>query len=194
MPRDKEKRKVYDKLRYEANKEERAKQDKLRYENNKESVLLRQKKYRESNKEKSKIRKKKYNQQNRDKINQYQKNRRKNDILFKLNDNIHRMINASLKRKNCRKKSKTTDILGCTIQEFKEHIESQFEDWMNWNNYGNPKDGIFAPNKTWDIDHQIPISTALTESEILNLNHYNNLKPLCTYYNRWVKSDKLLIS
>jgi len=58
---------------------------------------------------------------------------------------------------------------------------------MNWDNYGNPKDGILEPNKTWDIDHIKPVSSALTEGAIVELNHYSNLQPLCSYHNRNVK-------
>ena len=62
---------------------------------------------------------------------------------------------------------------------------------MNWDNYGNPKDGIYAPNKTWDIDHIIPTSSAITEEDLLKLNHFTNLQPLCSYFNRFIKSDSM---
>ena len=42
-----------------------------------------------------------------------------------------------------------------------------------------------------DIDHIIPISTAKTEEEIIKLNHYSNLQPLCSYTNRVIKRDKV---
>ena len=58
---------------------------------------------------------------------------------------------------------------------------------MNWDNYGNPKDGILKPNKSWDIDHIIPTSLAKTEEDVIRLNHYSNLRPLCSYINRVVK-------
>jgi hypothetical protein len=45
----------------------------------------------------------------------------------------------------------------------------------------NPKDGIFELNKSWDIDHIIPISSAKTKEDIIRLNHYTNLQPLCSY-------------
>jgi len=70
-------------------------------------------------------------------------------------------------------------------------LEKQFESWMNWNNKGNPKDGKFEINKTWDIDHIIPLSSATTEEELIKLNHYTNLRPLCSYYNRWIKKHHL---
>ena len=62
---------------------------------------------------------------------------------------------------------------------------------MNWDNYGNPKDGILEINKTWDIDHIIPTTTAKTEEELIKLNHFTNLQPLCSYYNRITKRAKI---
>ena len=64
-----------------------------------------------------------------------------------------------------------------------------FEPWMNWGNHGNPKDGVIEPNKTWDIDHIIPLSSAKTEDDIIKLNHYTNLRPLCSYNNRFIKKN-----
>ena len=59
---------------------------------------------------------------------------------------------------------------------------------MNWNNYGLWNGEL---NYGWDIDHIIPISSAKTEEEIIKLNHYSNLRPLCSQINRYVKKDKL---
>jgi hypothetical protein len=61
---------------------------------------------------------------------------------------------------------------------------------MTWENYGNPKDGILELNKTWDIDHIIPLYDAITEEDIIRLNHYTNLQPLCSYTNRIIKKNK----
>jgi hypothetical protein len=62
---------------------------------------------------------------------------------------------------------------------------------MTWDNHGNPKDGVFDLNKTWDIDHIIPITTAKTEDDVYRLNHYTNLQPLWAEDNM-KKGDKLL--
>jgi len=116
-----------------------------------------------------------------------QKERRKNDPLFRLKGNISSLIRFSFKIKNYQKESRTYEILGCSFEDFKIHLESQFLDWMNWSNYGNPEDGLFEPNKTWDIDHIIPLASATTDEEVIKLNHYTNLQPLCSYKNRFVK-------
>ena len=99
------------------------------------------------------------------------------------------MLHNSLNNKGYKKTSKTQDIIGCSFEEFKSHLESQFKDWMSWENKGNPEDGILEPDKTWDIDHIIPLSTATTEEELIKLNHYTNLQPLCSFTNRLIKRD-----
>jgi len=43
--------------------------------------------------------------------------------------------------------------LGYSAKQLKEHIESQFEPWMNWENHGN----YSADRQTWQIDHVIPL-------------------------------------
>lgn len=58
---------------------------------------------------------------------------------------------------------------------------------MTWDNYGNPKDGFYEIEKTWDLDHIIPLRTAVDENEIIKLNHFTNLQPLCSYNNRFIK-------
>lgn len=61
---------------------------------------------------------------------------------------------------------------------------------MTWDNKGNPKDGIYELNKTWDVDHIIPLSSAKSVEDIIKLNHYTNLQPLCSYVNRFIKKTK----
>ncbi len=41
----------------------------------------------------------------------------------------------------------------------------------------------------WDIDHVIPTSKAKTIQDVIKINHYTNLQPLCSYINRDVKID-----
>jgi hypothetical protein len=142
------------------------------YQNNKNKLLPklleRQKKYRE-----------KINERNRKRYNE--------DILFKLKHNIKRAILKNLNGEI--KKDTTINILGCSIDEFKLYLESTWEEWMTWDNYGKYSKG--CENFGWDIDHIIPISSAKTTEEVLLLNHYKNLRPLCSYINRYIKKDIL---
>ena len=111
----------------------------------------------------------------------YQRNRRINDPLFKLKHSVSRMIRNSIKCKNWKKKSRSIDILGCSIEYFKWYIESRFDESMNWSNHGI----------VWDIDHIVPLSSAVSEEDVIRLNHYTNLQPLDRYINRIIKRDRI---
>jgi len=117
----------------------------------------------------------------------YPKQRRQVDPLYALAQDIRHLIRHSIVNKGT---SKTEDILGCSFEHFKQHIESQFESWMTWDNRGGNK--VLGPNMTWDLDHIIPVSSAVNEEDIIRLNHYTNLRPLCSYQNRFIKRDKLM--
>ena len=186
--RTKERSKELKKVYKEANRDKIKQQSKEYHERTKDKA----KAYYEANKEHIKARQKKFRQENWELIRQREKEaqiKKRQDPFYKLKDSIRNRVRASMKSKGLSKNNKTLEILGCTFEEFKLHMETQFEDWMNWDNHGNPKDGVFEPNKTWDIDHIIPITTAKTEDDVYRLNHYTNLQPLCSYVNRFVKRD-----
>lgn len=96
--------------------------------------------------------------------------------MYKLTIYIRVSIQKNFKENGYKKNSKTELILGCSFNEFKSYLESQFEDWMNWDNYGRYEKGKY--NIGWDIDHIIPVSSAKTEEDVIKLNHYTNLQPL----------------
>jgi hypothetical protein len=98
-----------------------------------------------------------------------------------LKHSLNRAIRRSLKCKGLSKSKRSIEILGCTVEFFKVYIEERFIGDMSWENYGT----------NWDIDHIIPLSTAITEDMVLELNHYTNLQPLDSYTNRYIKRDKL---
>lgn len=164
----------YQKKYYLLNKEDKNKKSKNYYQENKSKILIKQKEYANLNK----------SNRNKNEIN-----RRRNDKLYKLTVSIRNLIGQSFKNLGVKKNTKTSIILGCTFEEFRTYLESKFEPWMDWENKGNPKDGIFELNKTWDIDHIIPLTSANTVEELLKLNHYTNLQPLCSYYNRNIKKN-----
>jgi hypothetical protein len=158
---------------------------------NPEWVYNRHKKYRENNIEKVKERKKKWLDKNPEKRKEYRKNykvrkqeqrkeRRDSDPLFNLTNRIRCRLWKYLKILNITKRNKTFDIVGCTPQFLKEHLENQFIDGMCWDN-----------RSEWHIDHIIPLSSAKTEDELYKLCHYTNLQPLWAEDNL-KKSDKIL--
>ena len=117
-----------------------------------------------------------------------QKLRRDTNEVFKLSTGIRTLIGKSFREKGFSKSSHTYEILGCTFEEFKTHIESQFEPWMTWENRGKWNGEL---NYGWDLDHKIPISSANTKEDVLRLNHYSNFQPLCSHVNRYIKINKI---
>ena len=177
---------------YQNNKEVRNKQSKEYYEKNKETINKQSKEYYEKNKETINKRHRDYKKNNRERLNklnsEYNRVRRLSDPLFKLRLRIGNSIYNSLKKKGFTKNSRSFEILGCSYEEFKKHIESQWEDWMNWDNHG-----LYNGEEKcgWDLDHIIPLSSALCEEDIIRLNHHSNIQPLCSYVNRCVKRDNI---
>lgn len=119
---------------------------------------------------------------------EYQKKKRKEDAIFNLRSSLSRNIRTAIKRNHFGKNSNTLNIIGCSFEQFKIHIESKWEPWMNWNNHGK-YNGEF--NYGWDFDHIIPISSAKTEEDIIKLNHWTNFQPLCSKINRQIKRNYL---
>lgn len=129
--------------------------------------------------------KKEYHKANRDKENEYakihNKNRRANDPFYKLKVQLRHLIYHSLERKGYSKKTNTYKIIGTDYNTFYNHLLKTYYD-----NYGcewNGKDKVH-------IDHIIPLATATTEQEIINLCNYKNLQ-LLKEQDNLLKSDKL---
>ena len=201
----KEAKRLYDKQYRKNNKKKLAKQKKDWVTNNPDKVID----CRLRNKSGKKISDKKYANKNVIKLNKkktdwakanpakktkansdYVKKKILTDPLYKLKHYTIISISNSFKCNGFSKKSRTHQILGCSFEELKQYLESKFLPWMNWSNKGNWNGIPKEPNVAWDIDHIIPISTAKTEEDIIRLNHYTNLQPLCSYINRWIKSDQ----
>lgn len=148
---------------------------KIYRENNSEKEKERSDKWREKNPKFSSL----YYQKNKDKINYNILLKKKNNPIFKLKTHYRTKLNKILGSK---KDGKTFNIIGCTPQFLKEHLENQFTDGMNWDNHG-----LFG----WHIDHIIPLSSAKTEEELYKLCHYSNLQPLWAEDNLR-KSNKII--
>lgn len=125
---------------------------------------------------------------NKEHINRVRRNTRRNNPLIRTKNNIRTLIFISIKNGGFSKSMNTQKILGCSFVDFKIHLESKFEHWMNWDNYGKYNGDL---EFGWDIDHIIPVSSANSIDDIYLLNHYSNLQPLCSKINRDIKRDKL---
>lgn len=120
----------------------------------------------------------------------YEKKRLKNDPQFRLNKSISRGIRDSLKIGKDGKHWE--DIVGYTLEDLKNHLESLFEPWMTWENQG-----VYNPDgpRTWQIDHIIPKSMFDFESyedeEFKLCWSLRNLQPKCSKMNN-LKRDRYI--
>lgn len=148
------------------------------YENNKEAIKTRSKKWAENNKDRVKEIKKLSQSKNKSKTESIRLDRKESDPVYAAALRARTSVANAFKTQGYKKNSKTQEILGCSFEEFKIHLEKQFEEGMSWD------------NKTeWEIDHIIPISSAETEEDVIWLSKFTNLRPLWKEHNR-SKSNK----
>lgn len=162
------------------NIEESRRKEREYQRNNKDKVAKWHKNYRESHKEQLREYDKKYRELNKDKINKSRLERLHNDQNFKLKEQTRNMLRYVLRSKGHRKESRTKDIVGCDLDFLCEYL---FDTWEK--RYGKKWNG-----EPFHIDHIVPISTAKTEEDIIELCHYTNLQ-LLTPEDNMEKSDKL---
>lgn len=120
--------------------------------------------------------------------NEKQSKRRKEDPLVALRENLSNRINKALHSLGSRKSDKTIDYLGCSISEFVEHMESQFQEGMTWTNYGRRN----TDENLWEIDHIVPIHYGSPDLEQVKKRlHYTNCQPMWAAENR-AKSNRFI--
>jgi hypothetical protein len=195
-----EKYRDYHKEYYGINKDFLLSRMKENYLNNLDDRKQRNKKYREEHRDDLNEYSRVYRIENSDKIKEYKEEnkdylkeyntkywsiRMKSDELFRFKSIMRKNINSLIKNKS----KSTQEIIGCSFKELKVHLESKFEDWMSWENYGL-FNGYY--DFGWDIDHIIPLSSAKSEEDVTKLCHFTNLQPLCSRVNRYEKKDKII--
>ena len=131
-----------------------------------------------------------YNEKNKEKKNKgwyewynnnptYYKDRYSNDLNFRMKAILRSRINQALKGNM--KEESSLNLLGCTIEEYKEYLSHQFDENMSWDNYGD----------YWEIDHIKPCDSF----DLSNLEEqkkcfiFTNTQPMKVINNR-IKSNK----
>ena len=144
--------------RYAANRQKHQASEKLRRIQNPEAFkILRRENYRKNAKQ----------------IAIQRKTRRESDPIWAFNERARAMIRGAFSRQGFKKNSSTEAILGCTLIEFRLHIERQFLRGMTWEN-----------RSLWEIDHIVPASSAKTTEEAESINKAANLRPIWREENR----------
>lgn len=79
-----------------------------------------------------------YYQKNKQRIQerqtQYVRQKRQTDVLTRLANRLRNRLYLAVK--NNQKSGSAVADLGCSIPELKQHLESQFQPGMTWENYG----------------------------------------------------------
>lgn len=159
-----------------------------RNEKDREKVNVRNAKWAAENREQDLERRRKYNREHKQelakagktcrlkKIEQYRKTarehvkeRRLNDLDFRLAGVLRGRVWSALRGRN--KSARTMEMIGCSITQLKEHLEVRFSVGMNWKNYGK-----FG----WHIDHRIPCASfdLSKPEEQRRCFHFTNLQPM----------------
>ena len=103
---------------------------------------------------------------------EYKKRKKQTDLNFRMKENLRCRIYGALK--GISKSKETMELIGCSIEYLKYHLEIQFTEGMTWDNYGK-----------WHVDHIVPCSAwDLTDTEgQKECFYYLNLQPL------WAKDN-----
>lgn len=170
----------------------KTKQEKLDYirdwqKRNWKRTLSYKSKWRESNPEKMQQCREMWKNNNKNRIAVVALVRRKrlynSDPAFKRETNLRSKMNKMLRSKFGKNHDVFQTWLGCSINQFKKHLEALFKTGMNWSNRGR-----FG----WHIDHIIPCDKFdfSIQSEALKCFHFTNTQPLWRGENI-AKSNKL---
>ena len=127
----------------------------------KDDVIRRKDKIREHDRE--------YRRKNREKLNKRSVAYRNSCEQNKIKHNLRNRIRIVLQ--GLRKGEHLPELIGCSIDFLKKHIESKFQGTMSWTNYGN---------NGWHIDHVLPCNAFDFRNETHQLACFNwrNLQPM----------------
>jgi len=203
---NKEKISVIGKEKYASNKSFKKEYSKQYYLLHKTKVDNRTKLYGLIHKEAAKKRNRKHYLLNKmavlEKHKIYCRNKRKVDPIYKLRRVVSVAICSLLKNNGGSKNGESiTKYLSYSIQELKEHLEKQFESWMNWKNHGRYDIESWNDNDqatwTWNIDHIIPQSSlpysAMTDENFKKCWGLDNLRPYSSKQNLIDNARKQLL-
>lgn len=103
------------------------------------------------------------------------------ELNYVLRLRVRTRLLKALRKTGTAKSDSMHDLIGCSIDELRRHLESMFVEGMDWSNRNH-----------WHIDHVIPLASFdLSDPEQLRKAcHYTNLQPLWAEDNI-AKSDKL---
>ena len=150
---------------------------------NPEKANEKSKRWAEKNREKVRACGREWARKNRDKrraINKRYREAKKDGPIDIVKKRIRDRTRKAIIHKRWQKRSPTREMLGCSFDMLKEHIEKQFTKGMTWDNRGE-----------WHIDHIIPLASANSLEELEKLAHFSNLRPMWAEENM-AKGDRII--
>lgn len=106
------------------------------------------------------------------------------DIQFALAMRLRARIHKALRACGVERSIRTAQLLGCSVAEFRSHVERQFTKGMAWEN-----------RSEWHLDHIRPIASFdLTDLEQQRVCfHFTNIRPLWRRANQQKSAQVLLL-
>lgn len=162
--------------------------------NHRDEVIKRMQQYRKDNRKALRKKEKEWRTKNPEKakIIAYKKAKiQRLKLINRVKAHVSRQINFALHRSNSSKCGESCmKYLPYSIQDLKQYLESQFEPWMSWENWGvfkktwNDQD---PSTWTWQIDHIVPQSclpyVSMTEENFKKCWALENLRPFSAKQN-----------
>jgi hypothetical protein len=88
---------------------------------------------------------------------------------------LRNRVREAIVRQKGAKTLRTRELLGCTVEQVRTHLEQQFRPGMAWENLGS----------VWQIDHRRPCASfdLTNPDQQRQCFHYSNLQPLFAFEN-----------
>lgn len=114
--------------------------------------------------------------------NEYRKKRRMEDHTYAVKDRLRARLRKMIKAQDASKYTKTLEFLGCSWDDFVEHIKSQFFGDMCWE------------KRNFVLDHKVPICwfDLTNENHQRICFHYTNIQPL-THEDNTIKGVRVWV-
>lgn len=113
---------------------------------------------------------------------EYEQRRRETDLNWSILSRLRNRLRGAVYHRGVKKCARTVELLGCSIDAFKKHIESLFKPGMSWEN-----------RHLWHIDHDKPCARFdfRDPAQQRACFHFSNLQPLW-YWENQAKRDRVL--